>query len=162
MSLVILQDGSLASSSADKTIKVWNPESGKLIKTLKQEFKVPCLALFQKNSLASCAKSDLNLWDLKKNIITKSLSGPSGVYSLLTLEENKLLGACSDGKIRIWTDFKRKFSRKEQWEFWYRYPLDDSIVVFSEVLGSNQPIAVLKDGKIASCKENEINIFKSK
>lgn len=159
ISLIVLPDGSLASGSADRTIKVWNPESGYLMRTIDQGFKVPCLDFFQNNLLASCSLGNLKIWDLKDpEFPVSSLVGGGDVYSLLKLEGNKLVGACSDRKIRIWPN-RPWLKNRMRINVDFRYIIEDSIATFSDVLGLNQPIAVLKDGRIASCKGNEIKIL---
>jgi WD40 repeat protein len=55
-SLAVLQNGYLASSSQDKTIKIWNADTGSLIRTLTGHTNnVWSLAVLQNGYLASCS-----------------------------------------------------------------------------------------------------------
>jgi WD40 repeat protein len=63
-SLVLLPDGTLASGSADNTIKIWNPSTGTCLRTLSGHANwVFSLALFPDGTLASGSRDQtIKIW----------------------------------------------------------------------------------------------------
>ena len=79
LSLVALPDSTLASSSSDYTIKIWDTLNGKLLKTLTGHTgSVTSLAVLLNNTLASgSGDKTIKIWDtvVKKVLITDILIG---------------------------------------------------------------------------------------
>lgn len=55
--LAILQDDSIATGSADNSIKIWNSKTGEMLKNLDgHKFPVRCLLVLPDGNLASCGE----------------------------------------------------------------------------------------------------------
>ncbi|RMZ98100.1 serine threonine kinase, partial [Brachionus plicatilis] len=65
--LVVLQNGDLASGSEDRTIKIWNLENGSVKMTLKNHSSwVRTLAVLQNGDLVSGSEdSTIKIWNLE-------------------------------------------------------------------------------------------------
>jgi WD40 repeat protein len=63
----VLEDGSLASCSADSFIRIWNINNGKTTRVLNGHgCRVTCLAVLQDSSLASGSDDKtVRIWNLK-------------------------------------------------------------------------------------------------
>ena len=66
MSLALLLNGNLASGSMDQTIKIWNKDTGSLMKTLKSHtHEVRSLVVLQNGYLASGdASGNIKIWNV--------------------------------------------------------------------------------------------------
>lgn len=75
----------LISGSDDKTINIWNYETGQLIKTLKDQGEVTCLQINPINNLLISGSGDktVKLWSLKDWKLVKTLKGHSGKITCL-------------------------------------------------------------------------------
>ena len=63
-SLAVLPNGHLASGSDDKTIKIWNPTDGSVIRTLSgHSSEVLALAVLPNGHLASGSYLDIKIWN---------------------------------------------------------------------------------------------------
>ena len=64
-SLAVLQDGSLASGSGDKTIHIWDTKTGQSTKVLSGHSSwVRSLAVLQDGSLASGSYNEIHVWKI--------------------------------------------------------------------------------------------------
>ncbi len=105
-SLAVLPDGSLASCSDDKTIKIWDTIKGIEIKTLTGHTdRVRSLAVLPDGSLASASGSidtKIKIWDTMKGSEIKTLTNhTNSVYSLAVLPDGSLASG-SLQKIFLW------------------------------------------------------------
>lgn len=97
----------LASCSLDKTIKIWDLDSGKLIRTLCSDIPIGRIAM---NRDGETLASDYNnnqiaIWNLKTGEIKRTLFGyDGGIRSLAFSHDGNLLasGSWSGGIIDIW------------------------------------------------------------
>ena len=82
----------LASGSSDKTLKIWEIESGECLKTLLgHTAEVYALQYFGNNQLASGSlDTTIKIWDLETGACLKTLEhgDTSDVYSILVLSNN--------------------------------------------------------------------------
>jgi small GTP-binding protein len=97
----------LASGSDDRTICIWNPTEGSLVKTLQgHSDTVFCVAWSHDGKLLASSSDDetVILWNLLDGTALRTLSGhSSGVVSVAWLPDNKTLASGGGDKIiRIW------------------------------------------------------------
>ncbi|BAZ15377.1 serine/threonine protein kinase with WD-40 repeats [Calothrix sp. NIES-4071] len=107
-SVVFAPDGKmLASSSDDKTIKLWNPVTGQSISTLKGDSDWIWDIAFSPDGkiLASCgADKTIKLWDVATGLQIRTLKGhTNGVTSVAISPDGKQLASSSlDKTIKLW------------------------------------------------------------
>ena len=103
--LEIATNKRLISSSADKTICVWDLNNYKLIKKLEGHTDgVQCLKILKDDTLASGSFDDtIKIWDLKNYTCIKTLTGHTGhVYCINQLPDGKLISGASDWSLIAW------------------------------------------------------------
>ncbi len=92
----------MASGSYDKTIKIWDPIKGELLKTLIGHTNaVESLAVLADNTLASCSNDKtIKIWDPIKGDLLKTLNGHSNnIWCLAVLPNNRLASGSYDSTI---------------------------------------------------------------
>jgi WD40 repeat protein len=155
--LAVLGDGRLASSSEDKSIRIWNPASGIRKVVLEGHTGgVTELIVLGDGRLASASSTrsqpalfswwdpftvpddlDIRIWDTKTGSCTAVLKGHTdGVTALASWVDGRLVSASSDSTIRLWD-------------------ADGSWTVVAEGLTHNvTALAILGDGRIASASSD--------
>ncbi len=104
-SFIQLSDGTLASGSKDKTIKLWDPETGVCKQTLQGHIKaVEALLQLSDGTLVSGSWGGIiKLWDLKTGNCKQTLHEHiSLVDTLLQLLDGSLASGSWDGTIKLW------------------------------------------------------------
>jgi WD40 repeat protein len=84
----------IISGSEDKTIKVWEYESGKMLKTLREHLgEVFCLELDRENNLLITGSGDktVKLWDIRTWSVTKTLKAHDNKLFCLQVTEMKII-----------------------------------------------------------------------
>ncbi|NER34320.1 MAG: protein kinase [Oscillatoria sp. SIO1A7] len=108
VSLAISPDGrTIASGSADETIKIWDAKSGELINTLPgHEKSVYSLAISPdgKTLVSGGGDKAIEIWDLRTNERKKTLEGHDfSVFTVAVSPDSKTIASgSSDKTIKIW------------------------------------------------------------
>ncbi len=103
--LTQLSDGTLASGSHDKTIKLWDPKKGNCLRTLQGHTDVVfCLTRLSDGTLASgSVDKTIKLWDPKTGNCLRTLKGHTYSVDCLTqLSDGTLASGSSDKTIKLW------------------------------------------------------------
>ena len=103
--ILSLDNGYFASGAGDKTIKIWDPNTGECIKTLKgNSDSVNCLAVLPDGKLVGgSADKTIKIWDTNSGKCIKTIKGHSdSVNCLAVLSDGKLVSCSFDDTIKIW------------------------------------------------------------
>lgn len=98
----------VVSGCADQTIKLWNLNTGKLIRTLKENLgQVSSVAISPDGNLlavGSCEhpKSNVKVWDLKTGQLLHTLLGHQKPVNLVVISPDGQILASGSHKIKIW------------------------------------------------------------
>ena len=94
----------LISASTDKTIKIWDLDTGDCLKTLIDHKKwVTSILILPNNKFisGSCDKT-LKIWDLNSYECLNTLTNKSDIYALCLISDNQIACGCRNGSINIW------------------------------------------------------------
>ena len=94
----------LVSGSADKTIRLWEVDTGRPIRTLVDEMGVVAVALSPDGRwLASASNENIKLWDVGTVSVVHVLKHDDAVNALVFSADGRFLASASDDeKARIW------------------------------------------------------------
>ncbi|MEH2270673.1 MAG: ribosome assembly protein 4, partial [Nostoc sp.] len=96
----------LASASDDKTIKIWDVSSAKLLKTLPGRDRVNSVAYSPNGQQLASASFDntIKIWDVSSGQLLKTLPGHRNVVNSVAYSPNgqQLASASDDNTIKIW------------------------------------------------------------
>ena len=94
----------LMSASEDKTIKIWDLETGECFQTLEDHnASVTSILIIPNNKFISGSEDKtIKIWDQKSYKCLNTLRNESEVFSLCLLLNNKIACGCRDGSISIW------------------------------------------------------------
>jgi WD40 repeat protein len=110
-SIQVIEDANrLISASYDKTIKIWDLQSGECLKTLNEHSLGAKSVLIYKNNkfISGSFDKTIKIWDLERLECIETLNNNSGVTSLLLLSDNILASGLFDGRINIWSLYEKK------------------------------------------------------
>lgn len=111
--LTLIYDFNLISSSADRTIKIWDMNSGSCIQTLKAHHdSVFHIELISENELASCSSdTTIKIWDLNTGECIRTFNDIFSLLCLKKLSPTELVSGSKLGSIKIW-DLKMGLCKK--------------------------------------------------
>ncbi|XP_071509151.1 uncharacterized protein [Diadema antillarum] len=94
----------VASGSQDKTVKVWDIQTGACLQTLKGHQKgVWCLRFFTPHLLISGSyDSNLKIWSLRKGSCARTLLGHDGAIWAMAQKKHYLASASQDRTVKLW------------------------------------------------------------
>ena len=104
-SIVLLQDDStLLSGGIDKTIKMWDINTGNLIRNLPTEHTSHITKLMQlsRELIVSCANDgSIKFWDFKGNVCAHTIQVEVGVSTMLLTNEQGIVAVGQDKNIYL-------------------------------------------------------------
>ena len=106
--LLVLQNGSLVSSSFDKSICVWNTENGGCIKKIENLPTLTCaFSNLNNGDFASATGSYIYIWNGEDySFKFKFPAHDKTIWCLKTLPNGDLISGGSDRKIKTWNYFE--------------------------------------------------------
>ncbi|KAL4064317.1 WD40-repeat-containing domain protein [Scleroderma citrinum] len=94
----------LISGSLDNTIKVWDIDSGKTVRTLFGHIEGVWAVAGDKLRLVSGSHDrTIKVWNLEEGKCTTTLFGHRGAVTCIALGEDKIVSGSDDGDVRIWS-----------------------------------------------------------
>lgn len=134
-SLAFLPNGSIASGAQDKTIRVWDMKSAKLLQTLNgHSGYVKALIVLSDETLASTGDKTIRIWNINNWETIKILEGHAQWIERMVLLPDGTIASCSHDKtIRIWNLYD-----------------DKTIQILNGHTSMVKSLAVLPDGTLAS------------
>jgi WD40 repeat protein len=91
-----LLDGTLVSGSADKSIKVWNPDNGKVLRTLEgHSDSIQCLEILSKAEysgllVSGCMDKSIKMWDTSQGELLKTFEMEEMPASMCLMDDGNL------------------------------------------------------------------------
>ena len=104
-SLAVLSDGRLATGSEDRTVRIWDVESGKQLQVLEgHERAVWSLVVLSDGRLATGSEDrTVRIWDVESGKQLQVLGGHGGpIFALAVLSDGRLATGSEDRTVRIW------------------------------------------------------------
>ena len=101
---VFVKDNRIISGSWDKTIKIWDINTGECLKTLEGHTD-NVNSVFVKDNLIISSSNDktIKIWDINTGDCINTLKGhTSAVYSAVSVLDNLIISSSEDKTIRIW------------------------------------------------------------
>ncbi|KAL7278257.1 hypothetical protein ACG7TL_008233 [Trametes sanguinea] len=103
-SVVFSCDGALISGSYDKTCKIWDMRTKSLLRTLKHDSEVRCVAVSPDSQIVACGQWDgeIMLWSKADGAKLQLLPGSAQVISLAFRANGTLAAAYNDSSLILW------------------------------------------------------------
>jgi len=104
-SLTVLNDGSIVSGSADRSVKIWDPETETLKMTITGHTDwIQALVILNDGSIASGSGDDsIKIWSPTTGSLIRTLKGHSNsVNTLAVFKDGRLASGSNDFLIKIW------------------------------------------------------------
>ncbi len=103
--LTLLPNGQMLSCSSDKTLRIWDPNTGRCLKTLQGHTEdVWCIAVLPNGQVVSGSSDEtLRVWDLSTGQCLKTLTGHTGYVSRIAILPNgQVVSGGQDNRLRVW------------------------------------------------------------
>ena len=99
-----LNDCNLVSCSDDKSMKIWEIETGKLLKSIQFDDIIYCIKVLDERLIAiGLFNGEIKIYDLVKDKCVKSfMAHTTFIYRLNSLSNGNLLSASGKGEIKLW------------------------------------------------------------
>ena len=132
----------MISGSEDETIKIWNLDTGRLVKTLKSGQICSLISLKINKIIIAGTFETIQFWDSNKHYLRNELYGhTSWVYCLLDLNIGDFASGSGDNLIKIW-------NINIKWTFWKQN--DNSIRTLKGHTDEVMTLALLSENILAS------------
>jgi F-box/WD-40 domain protein MET30 len=96
----------VVSSSLDNTVKLWDMQTGKCMRTLFGHVQgVWSLSLDNLRIVSGSHDKTIRIWDIQTGKSLNVLVGHTSPVTAIALSDTKIVSASDDGEIKIW-DFK--------------------------------------------------------
>jgi len=94
----------LASGSADKTIKIWNLQTGECTRTFQgHSAGVTALDLNDRMVVSGSNDKVIRVWDMKTGNSQLNLKGHTNAIKCLKIYDDKIVSGSTDNTVRVWT-----------------------------------------------------------
>jgi WD40 repeat protein len=103
--LAVLSDGRVVSGSVDKTVRVWDVESGQVLATLAgHEGPVRAVAVLSDGRVVSgSVDKTVRIWDVESGQVLVTLEGHQGlVLAVAVLPDGRVVSGSADRSLRVW------------------------------------------------------------
>ncbi len=105
---VAIYGDNLISASQDKTAKIWNIKTGKIIHTLQHTDPVSSIAISGDILFTGSADNTIRMWNIKTGKLLHTLKGHTDTVYSIAVSGNKLVSGSWDKTIKIWDINTRK------------------------------------------------------
>lgn len=95
--------GTLASGSADFTVKVWDVASEACVQTLSgHSASVASVHLCANQVVSASLDKTLRIWDTRSGAVVRTLDGHDDMVGCAQMDETKVISGSADQTVRIW------------------------------------------------------------
>ena len=106
--LDINSDDNLLSCSTDKTVKLWQIETGEMLKSIQFDHPVYCVKALNESLIAVALQTgEIQINNLIKMLMVNNiLAGSPFIHCLNLLSNGSLLSGSGNGEIKLWQIFQ--------------------------------------------------------
>ncbi len=97
-------NGQIVSCSTDKTIRIWNVNSGECLKIFRHKSEVTSVKVCLNGKIISGTLRQINVWNIESGTCTQTFNvgHTSFIRVIIQISNDKIASGCQDGKIIIW------------------------------------------------------------
>ncbi|EDO29886.1 predicted protein, partial [Nematostella vectensis] len=93
----------LASGSRDKSVKVWNFETGKCRRTFRHRHVVQTVSVSDALVISGCEGGKVKVWDIESATLQKSLDGHHGAITCVKFDAYHVITGSTDCYAMAWS-----------------------------------------------------------